>query len=137
MTEDLVAAIKAEKEELLRERENYLADQRRTAELIETVDTELKAIEAYEQTRTGKPPAANGANGKQTDRHRRRVGVRTTVLEVVAAAGSGLTRGEILAAMGLHGDKSGEMSVSNALTNLMKTHRVVREAGRYQAARGY
>ena len=42
-----------------------------------------------------------------------------------------LSRGEILERMGLKGDKSGEMSVSNALTALAKGNQVRREGGRY------
>jgi hypothetical protein len=36
--------------------------------------------------------------------------------------------------MGLKGDKSGEMSVSNALTALTKANQVARRDGRYVAA---
>jgi hypothetical protein len=39
-------------------------------------------------------------------------------MQVIKGNPSGLTRGEILDRMGLKGDKSGEMSVSNALTAL-------------------
>jgi hypothetical protein len=48
--------------------------------------------------------------------------------------GNGLSRGEILERMGLKGDKSGEMSVSNALTALTKRNEVRREGGRYLPA---
>jgi hypothetical protein len=43
----------------------------------------------------------------------------------------GLSRGEILERMGLKGDKSGEMSVSNALNALNKSNQVRREGGKY------
>ena len=45
--------------------------------------------------------------------------------------GQGLTRGEILEKMGLKGNKSGEMSVSNALTALAKSNQVRRDGGKY------
>jgi hypothetical protein len=45
-----------------------------------------------------------------------------------------LSRGEILEQMGLKGDKSGEMSVSNALTALTKSNQVLRDGGKYRAA---
>ena len=48
--------------------------------------------------------------------------------------GNGLSRGEILERMGLKGDKSGEMSVSNALTALTKRNQVRREGGKYLPA---
>ncbi len=55
-------------------------------------------------------------------------------MEVIKANPAGLTRGELLEKMGLKGDKSGEMSVSNALTALSKTSQVRREDGKYLAA---
>jgi hypothetical protein len=48
----------------------------------------------------------------------------------------GLTRGELLEKMGLKGNKSGEMSVSNALTALTKSNQVVRKDGKYIASMG-
>ena len=42
-----------------------------------------------------------------------------------------MSRGEILEAMGLKGNKAGEMSVSNALTALTKASQVVRRDGKY------
>ena len=55
-------------------------------------------------------------------------------MQVIKDHPSGLTRGEILDRMGLKGDKSGEMSVSNALTALTKANQVTRRDGRYAAA---
>lgn len=53
----------------------------------------------------------------------------------VIRQGHGLTRGEILEKMGLKGNKSGEMSVSNALTALTKSNQVRRnEERKYVAA---
>jgi hypothetical protein len=44
---------------------------------------------------------------------------------------NGLSRSEILESLGLKGDKSGEQSVSNALTALKKAGRVTSNEGRY------
>jgi hypothetical protein len=133
MDTGLQATLEAKKNDLLQEREKYLADQRRAAELIKAVDVELKAISAYEQARrpahSSMPPSS-----RSTDRHPRRAGVRAVVLGAIAAADDGLTRGDIIERLGLHGDKSGEMSVSNALSALVRTSRVVREGGRYVPA---
>ena len=52
----------------------------------------------------------------------------------VIREGHGLTRGEILEKMGLKGNKSGEMSVSNALTSLTKANQVARKDRKYVAA---
>ena len=55
-------------------------------------------------------------------------------MQVIKDNPSGLTRGQILERMGLKGNKSGEMSVSNALTALTKASQVARRDGRYVAA---
>jgi hypothetical protein len=55
------------------------------------------------------------------------------LLELIRQS-DGLSRGEILDRMGLKGGKSGEMSVSNALTALAKRNHVRREGGRYYPA---
>ena len=46
---------------------------------------------------------------------------------------TGLSRGEILERMGIKGDKSGEMSVSNALTTLMEKNQGRLKGGKYRA----
>jgi len=63
----------------------------------------------------------------------RRGSKRDALLQVIRSSG-GLSRGEILDKMGLKGDKSGEMSVSNALTALTKSHQVERRDGKYHLA---
>lgn len=135
MSEELMAALKIEKQELIEERKKYQADQRRVAERIVEVDRELHALDVYESARTGKP-ASNGSRRSVTST--RRTGIRADVLVVITNAtvdtGLGVTRGDILHALGLYGDKSGEMSVSNALTALLKRRRIVRENGRYLPA---
>ena len=55
-------------------------------------------------------------------------------MQTIKDSPSGLARGEILERMGLKGDKSGEMSVSNALTALTKANQVTRRDGLYVAA---
>jgi hypothetical protein len=59
---------------------------------------------------------------------------RVGMMQVIKDNPSGLTRGEILERMGLKGNKSGEMSVSNAVTALTKANQVTRRNGRYAAA---
>jgi Fe2+ or Zn2+ uptake regulation protein len=63
----------------------------------------------------------------------RRGSKRDAILKLVQES-DGLTRGEILEHMGLKGDKSGEMSVSNALTALTKSKQVSRRDRKYVAA---
>jgi hypothetical protein len=55
-------------------------------------------------------------------------------LALIRENAGGLTRGEIIERMGLKGNKSGEMSVSNALTALTKGNQVSRRDGKYRTA---
>ena len=99
---------------------------------LDEINREFAAIEAYKSAKTGK--AARGASvsaGRQT---RVRRGSRREELLNLIREGNGLSRGEILDRMGLKGDKSGEMSVSNALTALTKRNQVRREGGKYLPA---
>src|SRR6266851_3409847 len=57
---------------------------------------------------------------------------REGLLALIRENPSGLTRGEILERMGLKGNKSGEMSISNALTALTKGNQVSRQDGKYR-----
>ena len=92
---------------------------------IADISRELAAIDAYETAKTGKKqkPARNGAVPRA-----RRGSRREAILSALSAAPLGMTRGEILERMGLKGDKSGEMSVSNALTGLQKSGQIIRQS---------
>ena len=94
----------------------------------------VAAIDAYEAAKTGKAPAARQTRGARGRPQARRGSKREALMQVIKDNPSGLTRGEILERMGLKGDKSGEMSVSNALTALTKANQVTRRDGRYAAA---
>ena len=97
---------------------------------LDAVNREFAAIGAYETAKTGK--AARQASAGRQSRTRR--GSRREALLEIIRQSDGLSRGEILERMGLKGDKSGEMSVSNALTALTKSNQVRREDGKYRAA---
>jgi hypothetical protein len=123
--------ITRDRERLHAEREAIFNRQHELEQQLDAINRELRAIEAYEAAKTGKTaPAA-----KQTRRapRARRGSKREQLLQVIKDA-DGLTRGEILEKMGLKGDKSGEMSVSNALTALTKANQVARRDGKYVAA---
>ena len=94
----------------------------------------MAAIEAYELAKTGKQAAA-GRQARGGGRPRARRGSkREQLLDLIRQHPDGLARKDILDKMGLKGDKSGEMSVSNALTALTKTNQVARHEGRYRSA---
>jgi len=97
---------------------------------LDAVNREFAAIEAYETARTGKA-ARQVPTGRQP--RARRGGRREALLELIRQS-DGLSRGEILERMSLKDDKSGEMSVSNALTALAKRNQIRREGGKYYPA---
>lgn len=119
-----------ERERLHRERENIRAQQRELEAKLDAINKEFAAIEAYENAKSGR--SARGGNvstGRGT--RSRRGSKREEILAVLEDNPHGFTRGEILAKLGLKGNKAGEMSISNALTALTKLGTVVRRDGRY------
>jgi hypothetical protein len=123
--------IASERERLNKEREVIFNQQQELEQKLDAINRELRAIEAYEAAKTGK--AARAARQTRRAPRARRGSKREQLLQVIKD-GNGLTRGEILDKIGLKGDKSGEMSVSNALTALTKANQVARRDGRYVAA---
>ena len=121
--------IARDRERLHAERETIVNQQKELQRKLDSINREFAAIEAYETAKTGKA-ARQGPAGRQT---RARRGSRRQALLDVIRQSDGLSRGEILERMGLKGDKSGEMSVSNALTALTKNNQVQREGGKYRA----
>jgi ATPase subunit of ABC transporter with duplicated ATPase domains len=118
------------RERLHTEREQVFGQQEELQHRLAAINREFAAIEAYETAKTGK--AARQASAGRQPRARR--GSRREALLELIRQSDGLSRGEILERMGLKGDKSGEMSVSNALTALTKSNHVRREGGKYRAA---
>ena len=55
------------------------------------------------------------------------------VLDIIRNHPEGLARGELLSLMGVKGNRSGEQSVSNALTALTKKNELARREGMYLA----
>ena len=121
-----------ERERLRAEREQIFNQQEELQRRLDEINREFAAIEAYETAKTGK--TARGGNVSAGRQQRARRGSRREELLNLIREGNGLSRGEILDRMGLKGDKSGEMSVSNALTALTKRNEVRREGGKYHAA---
>jgi hypothetical protein len=124
-----------DRDRLRAEREQIVNQQQALEGKLAEINRELAAIDAYEAAKTGKAPApARQPRGARARPQARRGSKREALMQVIKDNPSGLTRGEILERMGLKGDKSGEMSVSNALTALTKTNHVTRREGRYIAA---
>ena len=122
--------IARERDRLRAEREQISGQQEDLTRKLDAVNREFAAMEAYETAKTGKT-----VRRAQADRQpRARRGSRREALLEMIRQSDGLSRGEILERMGLKGDKSGEMSVSNALTALTKSNQVLRDGGKYRAA---
>jgi hypothetical protein len=123
------AFIARQREELLKQREDLFNQQQTLQNQLDEVNAMLAKFDVFEgkptqlrkQTRT--PRASRAAGGTR----------RSAVLRVITE-NNGLTRAEILEKMGLKGNKTGEMSVSNALTALTKTNQVTRRDRKYVAA---
>src|SRR3954462_15935278 len=122
--------IAKERDRLRSEREQIFSQQEELHRKLDAVNREFVAIEAYETAKTGKN-ARQAPAGRQP--RARRGSRREALLELIRQS-DGLSRGEILERMALKGDKSGEMSVSNALTALTKSNQVFRDGGKYRAA---
>ena len=119
-----------ERERLHKEREEIFNQQHELEGKLADINRELIAIDAYEAAKTGKALTPRQTGGPRRQQARRG-SKRDALMQVIKANPSGLTRGEILERMGLKGDKSGEMSTSNALTALTKGNQVSRQDGKY------
>jgi hypothetical protein len=134
MAETMPEFIAKERERLSEEREAIFSRQQELETKLAEINREFAAIDAYEAAKSGKAaPAARGTSSRPAPPSRRG-SKRDSIIKVLGENPDGLSRGELLEKMGLKGDKSGEMSVSNALTALSKSNQVARKDGRYIAA---
>jgi hypothetical protein len=129
--ENFEAMITKERERLNRSRGDLLAKKAEIDKEISSIDTELKAITAYEQAKSGRAPSASRSGGTGT----RRSGIREEVLSAVKdASPDGASRSDLLAKLGAKGEKSAEQSVSNALSALKKAGTISQKGNLYIAA---
>ena len=128
--------VQRERDRLNAQREAIFTQQEELQKQLDLVNREFAAIDAYESAKTGKARARRTATGRTGPRRAPgvRVGSKREELLKLIQGSHGLSRGEILERMGMKGIKSGEMSVSNALTALTKTNQVTRRDRKYVAA---
>ena len=131
MAQSLHDVITKDKERLNSERAAIRTQQRDLEKKLAEIDREYAAIDAYEAAKSGKATRQTGARRASTGRKGSK---RDAIIAVLQANPDGLSRGELLEKMGIKGDKSGEMSVSNALTALSKSNQVARKDGKYVGA---
>lgn len=123
------AFITKQREALVQQREAIFNQQQELQRQLNDVNEMLRKFDAFE----GKAAATRGPTQARRGTRTRRGSKREDLLKVIRE-GNGLTRGQILEKMGLKGDKSGEMSVSNALTALTKSQQIARREGKYTAS---
>jgi hypothetical protein len=124
------AFIARQRESLLSQRQEILNQQHALQEQLDQVDEMIRKFDAFEAKPARARKQTRSTKGRRTSG--RRGSKRDELLKVIRG-GHGLTRGEILEKMGLKGNKSGEMSVSNALTALTKSNQVRRDGRKYLA----
>ena len=129
MSETFTTMIDKERERLTKALEDLRAKQDELQTQRATLETELDALDTYESARSGKTRRSR-KTASRTPRGSR----QQSVLAVIAKSKKGMTRGDILQAMGLKGNKGGERSVSNALTALKQAKRVTAKDRKYLAA---
>src|SRR5260370_22654457 len=110
--------ITRDRERLHNEREAIFNQQHELEAKLAAINNEMRAIDAYEAAKSGKAIPIRGTTTRRASGTRS--GSKREQLLQIITGGGGLSRGEILEKMGLKGNKSGEMSVSNALTALTK-----------------
>jgi hypothetical protein len=128
MPETFATMIDKERERLRQALEDLRAKQAELQAQRAVIETELDALDTYEAARSGKTRKSRTAS--RAPRGSR----QQSILAVIAKSKKGMTRGEILQAMGLKGDEAGERSVSNALTALKKAKRVTSKDRKYLPA---
>ena len=111
------AFITKQREALLQQREAIFNQQQELQRQLDGVNQMLQKFDVFE----GKAAARQQTRTRRASGTRR--GSKREELLRVIREGNGLTRGQILEQMGVKGDKSGEMSVSNALTALTDVQR--------------
>jgi hypothetical protein len=134
MADDLDAAITRQRERLTKARNDV---QGKIAELqvqLDEIDICFAAVLAYEQTLAGKLPVPALSKRQQSAKPAGRGQKQTQVLHVIEQHPNGMTRGEVIDAIGVKGNKSGAQSVSNALTALKKAGKIASTDGKWQAA---
>ena len=134
MADDLDAAITRQRERLTKTRNDL---QGKLAELqaqLAEIDRQFAAVLAYEQTLAGKLPVLALSKRQPSAKRAGRGQKQTQVLHLIEQHPNGMTRGEVIDALGVKGSKSGAQSVSNALTALKKAGKIASTDGKWQAA---
>jgi hypothetical protein len=116
---DFTEMIQKERNRITTELEKLTQQRSTLDEQEDSLKRELKAIDAYEQAKTGR---------KQT-RGKRATGISDKILDQLK--NKPMSRAQIIEALGGKGNKRMEGSISNALTNLKKAKKIDAKDGAY------
>jgi hypothetical protein len=130
--ENSLANLVAMERQRLTDERVELTETRRQIDLrLQAVDREFKAVDAYEKAKQGTPARTRsrpGNGAERAPRGSRRAEVKT----LLETNPNGLARGEILDQLGLKGNKIASMSISNALSAMLKSGELTRNDKNYQ-----
>ena len=130
--ETFQAFMKRERTRLQKARDKAVQKKAEVDQELEALERELTAIEAYDKAKGGKAKAAPKRSYRRA--RTRRGEKRQAILDLVNQHPDGLSRGEILNLICVKGDKSGEQSVSNALSALTKQNQLGKKERKYVPA---
>jgi hypothetical protein len=134
MADDLDAVINRQRELLTKKRNDVQGKIGELQGQLAEIDRQFAAVLAYEQTLAGKLPVPAASKRQQTTQRVGRGSKQAEVLHVIEQQPSGMTRGQVMDALGFKGNKSGAQSVSNALTALKKAGKIASTDGKWQVA---
>lgn len=128
--------IKKERTRLDKARKDVQAKKAAAEKDIAAIESELTALDAYQQAKGAPTTNSHGkrAAAKAKRAPGRRGEKRQAVLNLIQQNPDGLSRGDILAQMGVKGNRSAEQSVSNVLSALKKSEKVSSREGKYVPA---
>lgn len=120
----------AELEEITRQEEQLAARRHDIQGMMDKVE----ALEAVLEGRVSVDGVQKSRAGKASTKPRAKPGKkRGEILDLVRQHEAGLSRGELIDMLGVRGNKSGEQSVSNALSAMKKAGNLDARDGRYFA----
>jgi hypothetical protein len=134
MADDLDAAITRQRERLTKTRNDVQGKIAKLQGQLAEIDRQFAAVLAYEQTLAGKLPVAALSKRQPSAKRTGRGEKQAEVLRVIERQPSGMTRGEVIDAIGVKGSRSGAQSVSNALTALKKAGKIASTDGKWHVA---
>lgn len=134
MSDDPDAFMQKAKDSLTAQREKVMAKRDAIDKELADIDNKLSRIDSYFNPPATKEPVARKPRATTGPRAPRKAGVRDEVLSKIAANPDGISRKDLLTAMGAD-NKNAEQSVSNAVAALTKEGKITAPTkGHYKAA---